>query len=84
LPVDDFLEAMIGRKNAPRIIFSPKRLSSELWTESVTAFVYAGIEQAFVAAGRVPGANASGYADELRELKVWCCQTNSNQSQLGQ
>lgn len=71
LPIDDFLAEMGKRKNAPGIVINPKRLKDELWTESVTAFVYAGIERAFVAAGRMPGENTSGHTRELQNLIAW-------------
>lgn len=71
LPVDDFLSGMVKRENAPRIIFSPRRLKDKIWTESTTAYVYAGIEAAFERAGRLPGGNRSGHVRELRNLKTW-------------
>lgn len=71
LPVDDFLTAMKRRVNAPRIELEPKRLNNHLWTESVTAYVYAGIEKAFVKAGRLPGSNRAGHKAELEDLRAW-------------
>lgn len=71
LPVDVFLGDMGTRRNAPRIVFEPRRLRDKLWTESVTAYIYAGIERAFTKAGLIPGDNRSGYACKLRELRVW-------------
>lgn len=71
LPVDIFLADMIKRKHAPRIVFTPKRLGDQLWTESIWAYVYAEIERAFVAAGRMPGGNRSGHVGELRTLRAW-------------
>lgn len=71
LPVDAFLAEMVTRVNAPRIIFQPKRLKDLLWTESMNAYVYAGIESAFVKAGRLPGSNRAGHNAELKKLKAW-------------
>lgn len=74
LPVDNFLAKMDKRINAPRIVLKPKRLKDHLWTESVTAYVYAGIEKAFVRAGRLPGSNRAGHKAKLKELKSWAQQ----------
>lgn len=71
LPVDCFLDEMARRKNTPNVIFKPKRLGNHLWTENLTAYVYAGIERAFVKAGRQLGGNRSGYVKELTELRRW-------------
>lgn len=71
LPVDVFLAEMVKRVNAPRIIFQPKRLNNLLWTENVTAYVYAGIETAFVKAGRIPGSKRAGHKVKLEKLKAW-------------
>ncbi len=71
LPVDAFLTEMVKRKHAPRVVFQPRRLKDRLWTESLIAYVYAGIEKAFVRAGMLPGSNRSGHARELRRLLTW-------------
>jgi hypothetical protein len=80
LPVDVFLSEMVKRRNAPRIIFEPKRLKDQVWTESVTAYVYGSIEAAFVAAGKLPGGNRSGHVQKLRDLRVWIEQQERNPS----
>lgn len=71
LPVDVFLRGMSATKNAPRIVFTPRRLGDHLWTESILAYVYAGIERAFFAAGRMPGGNRAGHVNELNKLRTW-------------
>lgn len=71
LPVDDFLAEMELRKNAPRLIFEPTRLGNVLWTESLTLFTYAEIEQAFTSASLLPGCNVPGYLVELHECLAW-------------
>ena len=48
LPVDVFLTEMQSRKRAPRIAFRPKRLGNQLWTESLTAYVYFGRDKAIL------------------------------------
>jgi len=71
LPVDKFLAGMVKRRNAPRVVYKPRRLKDKIWTESTTAYLYHGIEGAFVRAGRIPGENHPGYANELRDLRTW-------------
>lgn len=71
LPVDVFLAGMNKRKNAPRVIFKPRMLGNQLWTLSLEAYVYAGIEQAFTKAGLMPGGNRAGHRETLRELRFW-------------
>lgn len=71
LPVDIFLADMVKRVNAPRIILKLTRLKDHLLTESVTAYVYAGIEKAFVKAGQLPGSNRAGHKVKLKKLKAW-------------
>ncbi|MGR3635008.1 MAG: hypothetical protein ACU0BK_03685 [Shimia sp.] len=78
LPIDIFLAEMVKRVNAPRIIFQPKRLNDLLWTESVTAYVYSGIERAFVKAGRLPGSKRAGHKTELEKLKAWVLRQTKN------
>ncbi len=82
LPVDDFLDGMVRRKSAPRIVFKPTRLGGYIWTESVKAYVYAGIERAFVKAGRLPGGNRSGHAKKLAKLRSWAEQQEKAASRL--
>jgi hypothetical protein len=78
LPVDVFLDAMVKRVNAPRIIFQPKRLNDLLWTESLPAYVYACIERAFVKAGLLPGGKRAGHKAELQKLKRWVQRQKKN------
>lgn len=78
LPVDVFLTEMQSRKRAPRIAFRPKRLGHQLWTESLTAYVCAGIERAFFQAGSLPGGDRSGYVSKLKDLQKW------TETQLGE
>lgn len=81
LPVDIFLAEMATKVGAPLIIFEPRLLGSQIWTESVTAYVYAGIEQAFVTAGKLPGGNRSGHVRKLKELKAWVEKQEKDPSQ---
>ncbi len=71
LPVDVFLAEMPNRKNAPQVIYRPKRLGSQQWTENLTCFVYGRIEQAFVSAGNLPGKDRAGQKANLEALKAW-------------
>lgn len=71
LPVDTFLSRMVRRTQAPKLTFKPRRLGRQIWTESLTAYVYAGIENAFVKAGKLPGGNRSGHMKKLRGLLIW-------------
>ena len=78
LPVDDFLSGMVKRKNAPRLVFDPRRLKDHLWTESRTAYIYAGIERAFLMAGRLSSDNRSGHARKLKDLRAWVIQQQND------
>lgn len=77
-PVDVFLEELSKNENAPNIVFEPLQLSDHIWTKSLTAFLYAGIEQAFTSAARMPGDNLPGHVKELRKLKTWAIKHLSN------
>lgn len=62
---------MVLRKNAARINFEPKKLGSALWTERLTLYIYAEIEQAFTSASLLPVANAPCYLFELQACLKW-------------
>lgn len=81
LPVDVLLDELSNNKNAPNIVFEPLQLSDHIWTKSLTAYVYAGIEQAFTSAARMPGDNLPGHVKKLRGLKAWAIKQLSNPDQ---
>lgn len=78
LPIDNFLSEMVTRVNAPRVVHQPKRKGDHLWTESVSDYVYSGIERAFVKAGMLPGNNRAGYKSQLKKLKTWAVSQEQN------
>lgn len=71
LPVDHFPEKMAQKKSAPRVILKPRKFGKHLYTASITAYVYAEIEAAFVRAGGLSGGNRAGYLGMLRKLLKW-------------
>ncbi len=81
LPVDVFLDEMVRRVNAPKIVFTPTRLKNKVWTENFHAYVYAQIEQAFWKAGQLRGGNRSGYIEKLKELRSWVVEQEKDPSQ---
>ena len=71
LPIDIFLDEFSQRTTAPKIVYQPTERSSQLWTQNLTCFVYAGIEKAFTRAALMSGADLPRYVRELRKLEKW-------------
>ena len=71
LLIDVLIDELKLEIRSPLSEFTPMQKKEVAWSRNSTAYLYAGIEHAFVKSGRLPGGNRSGYVKKLRKLRSW-------------